>query len=75
MVRISGSTARLSRLCDTFRISVAPRSHLDGIGAPVRLQMEAPDAADADEADTETVRVVAQKFTLASMPIERGVLM
>jgi hypothetical protein len=50
VVGISGGAAR-RRLCDTFRISVAQCGNLDGGGTPVRLQMEAPDAADADEAD------------------------
>lgn len=51
VVGISGGAARRCRLCDTARISVAQRGNLDGGGTPVRLQMEAPDAADADEAD------------------------
>lgn len=75
MVGISGSAARRRRLCDTFWIGVAQCGNLDGGGAPVRLQMEAPDAADANEADAQAVPLAAQKFTLASMPIERGVLM
>ncbi len=51
VVGISGGAARRRRLCDTFRISVAQCGNLDGGGTPVRLQMETPDAADADEAD------------------------
>ncbi len=75
VVGISGGVARRCRLCDTFRISIAQRGDLDDGGAPVRLQMETPDAAEADEADAQTILAAAQKFTLASMPIERGVLM
>lgn len=75
MVGIGGGPARRCRLCDAFQICVAERDDLDDGGAPVRLQMEAPDAADADEADAQTILEAAQKFTLASIPIERGVLM
>ena len=75
VVGISGSTARRRCFTTAFWIGVAQGGHLDGVGAPVRLQMETPDTTDADEADAETVRVAAQKFTLASIPIERGVLM
>ncbi|BBE34395.1 hypothetical protein SmB9_20530 [Sphingosinicella microcystinivorans] len=75
MARISGGTARRRRVGDAFWISVAQGGDFDGGRAPVRLQMETPDATDADHADTKTAGFIAQKVTLASIPIERGVLM